>query len=159
MSNAKLRVGETASSFSAQQSHSGLLPTPSARHPVIRHAFSFDTGRVPHSPCQHVRHNTEDGEYRADHDVVFGGGLVPGYDVVMPDETASSSRKEYSPLERWLGVHELRSRAVYGAALTEFNFTMIFMFFHVAIVRAATSGDFDAPPVVGAIGHFLLISL
>eukprot|EP00308_Calcidiscus_leptoporus_P004906 CAMPEP_0119355040 /NCGR_PEP_ID=MMETSP1334-20130426/3955_1 /TAXON_ID=127549 /ORGANISM="Calcidiscus leptoporus, Strain RCC1130" /LENGTH=266 /DNA_ID=CAMNT_0007368763 /DNA_START=323 /DNA_END=1123 /DNA_ORIENTATION=- len=36
---------------------------------------------------------------------------------------------------------------------------MIFLFFHIAIVRAATSGSFTSPQVVGAIGHFLLIAL
>lgn len=46
-----------------------------------------------------------------------------------------------------------------GAAITELNFTAIFMFFHIGIVRAATSGAFSDPAVAGGLGHFLLISL
>jgi glycerol uptake facilitator-like aquaporin len=91
----------------------------------------------------------------------FRGGLVPGFNHLDGFNTQVRDQPHgRSAMKAFLGFHQLRSRTLLGEAVTELNFTAIFMFFHIGIVRAATMKDtFSAPAVVGGLGHFLLIVL
>jgi glycerol uptake facilitator-like aquaporin len=101
-----------------------------------------------------------------DDEIAFAGGLAPGFNDMSVDtpRDLSTGRFVLRNIIR-SGRREIRTRAVYGAAVTEFNFTAIFMYMHIAIVRAAvaTGPDgtmiFSSPPIVGGIGHFILIAL
>lgn len=86
----------------------------------------------------------------------FHGRLVPGF---HGGEEASRTMQQQDWRLIRLGIQEIRTRAVYGAMLTECNFTAIFMYIHIGIVRAATKSGFPVPAVVGALGHFVLIAL
>ncbi|KAL1498618.1 hypothetical protein AB1Y20_013933 [Prymnesium parvum] len=78
---------------------------------------------------------------------------------------AYGSLLKQSKLTALLGAREIFSRRSYGAALTEFNFTMLLHFFHVSIVRAATAQDargaavFASPALAIAAAKFVVILL
>lgn len=85
----------------------------------------------------------------------FMGGLVQGFEKApIP---AHRMPKDWRLIR--LGVQEINTRGVYGAAITECNFTAIFMFVHIGIARAANLSGFPQPAVWGATGHFFLIGL
>ena len=85
----------------------------------------------------------------------FAGNLVRGLGTQQ-----SNDDKERTPLDAIIGVRELSSRISWGAALTEFNFTFLLMFFHVSIVRACTDpGVFSSPVLAIAVAKGVVILL
>lgn len=77
-------------------------------------------------------------------------------------ETSAASpliETHYTPMQLFVGVHEFGTRKVFGAALTELNATALWMYMHIGIVRAATSGAFGSPALAAGVAHFVLIAL
>lgn len=71
----------------------------------------------------------------------------------------SDEKVQYSAIELILGRNEIGCMVVLGAAITELNATCIFMYFHIGIILVASRGGWSYPPLVAAIGHFILIAL